>query len=65
MKCGVILESYDFGELCSNHAHTTPTFPNDHTQFLNSLSNMRELIMFDVNSLSLTFFSSLSFNISR
>jgi hypothetical protein len=32
----VISESYDFGELCSNHARTTPTFPNDHTQFLNS-----------------------------
>jgi hypothetical protein len=23
----VISESYDFGELCSNHAQTTPTFP--------------------------------------
>jgi hypothetical protein len=32
----VISESYDFGELCSNHAQTTPTFPNDHTQFRNS-----------------------------
>jgi hypothetical protein len=32
----VISESYDIGELCSNHAQTTPTFPNDHTQFLNS-----------------------------
>jgi hypothetical protein len=36
MKWRVISESYDFGELCSNHAQTTPTFPNDHTQFLNS-----------------------------
>ena len=33
----VILESYDFGELCVNHAQTTPTFTKDHTQFLNSL----------------------------
>jgi hypothetical protein len=36
MKWRVISESYDFGELCSNHAQTTPTFSNDHTQFLNS-----------------------------
>jgi hypothetical protein len=32
----VISESYDFGELCSNHAQTAPTFPNDHSQFRNS-----------------------------
>ena len=37
MKQRVILESYDFGELCVNHAQTTPTFTNDRTQFLNSL----------------------------
>ena len=37
MKRRVILESYDFGELCVNHAQTTPTFTNDHTQFLNFL----------------------------
>ena len=37
MKRTVILESYDFGELCVKHAQTTPTFTNDHTQFLNSL----------------------------
>ena len=37
MKRRVILESYDFGELCVNHAQTTPTFTNDHTQFLNYL----------------------------
>jgi hypothetical protein len=32
MKWRVISESYDFGELWSSHAHTTPTFPNDHAQ---------------------------------
>ena len=37
MKQRVILESYDFGELCVNYAQTTPTFTNGHTQFLNSL----------------------------
>jgi hypothetical protein len=36
MKWRVIPESYDFGELCSSHAQTTPTFPNDHAQYLNS-----------------------------
>ena len=34
MKRRVILESYDFGELCVNHAQPTPTFTKDHTQFL-------------------------------
>ena len=37
MEWRVILESYDFGKLCVNHAQTTPTLSNDHTQFLNSL----------------------------
>ena len=37
IKRRVISESYDFGELCMNHAQTTPTFTNDHTQYLNSL----------------------------
>ena len=31
-KQRVIWESYDYGELCQ----TTPTFPNDHSQFFNS-----------------------------
>ena len=37
MKRSVVLESYDCGELCVNHAETTPTFTNDDTQFLNFL----------------------------
>ena len=37
MKWRVILESYDSGELCVNHAQTTPTFTKDHSQFLNYL----------------------------
>ena len=37
MEWRVILENYDFGKLCVNHAQTTPTLSNDHTQFLNSL----------------------------
>ena len=37
IKRRVISESYDFGELCVSHAQTTPTFTNDHTQYLNSL----------------------------
>ena len=51
MKRRVILESYDFGELCVNHAQTTPTFTNDYTQFLNSLDvflNWHERVIFDV-----------------
>ncbi len=36
MKWRVIPESYDFEELCSSHAQTTPTFLNDHAQYLNS-----------------------------
>ena len=51
MKRRVILESYDFGELCVNHAQTTLTFTNDHTQFLNSLDvflNGYERVIFDV-----------------
>ena len=51
MKRRVILESYDFGELCVNLAQTMPTFTNDHTQFLNSLDvflNGYEKIIFDV-----------------
>ena len=32
----VIQESYDFGELSLNHDQTTPTFPGDHAQLLNS-----------------------------
>ena len=36
IKWRVISESYDFGELCPNHAQTMPTFPNDHGQFVNS-----------------------------
>ena len=51
MKRRVILERYDFGELCVNHAQTTPTFTNDHTQFLNSLDvflNGHERVIFDV-----------------
>ena len=48
MKCRVISERYDFGELYSNHAQTTPTFPNDHAQFINSLDvslNMRDPVV--------------------
>jgi hypothetical protein len=45
----VISESYDFGELCSNHAQTSPTFPNDHTNFVTlptfPWTNMRELCL--------------------
>ena len=51
MKRRVILESYDFGELCVNYAQTTPTFTNDYTQFLNSLLtllNWHERVIFDV-----------------
>ena len=33
-KRRVIPESYDFGELCVNHAQTTPTFTNEHTNIL-------------------------------
>ena len=50
MKRRGILESYDFGELRVNHAQTTPTFTNDHTQFLNSLDvflNGHERVTFD------------------
>ena len=37
MKRRVILERYDFRELCVNHAQTTRTLSTDHTQFLNFL----------------------------
>ena len=51
MKRRVIFESYDFEQLCVNHAQTTPTFTNDHTQFLDSLDvflNGHERVIFDV-----------------
>ena len=51
MKRRVILESYDFEELCVNHTKTTPTFTNDHTQFLEPLDvflNWHERVIFDV-----------------
>ena len=32
----MILEGYALHWLCLNHAQTTPTFPNDHAQFVNS-----------------------------
>ena len=37
IKTRVISESYDFGQLWVNHAQITPTFTNEHTQYLNSL----------------------------
>jgi hypothetical protein len=63
MKWRVISESYDFGESCSNHAQTTPTFPNDHTQFLNSPDVSLNWLTWESyvwrNSLSLTLWRSV------
>ena len=53
MKWRVISESYDFGELCPNHAHFFKTAtPNFLTLLMFTWINMRELCFYD-NSLVL------------
>ena len=43
MEWRVASESYDFGELCPDQTQTTPTFPNDHAQFVSSASDYLSL----------------------